>query len=74
MKIKLTILGLTLFAILLLVFLFRPICVSLSEEDLKNMNVPIEERTDRDFYLKVFQKKDGQWHQCKCWVSRQFFF
>lgn len=53
---------------------FRPVCVPLSSEDLANFNVPIEQRTDRDFYVRVFQKRDGQWHQCKTWISRQFFF
>ncbi|MGE5384851.1 MAG: hypothetical protein ACM3SV_03085 [Betaproteobacteria bacterium] len=52
----------------------RPVCVPLSAEDLRGFNVPIEERTDRDFYLKVFQRRDGQWHQCKTWLARQFFF
>ncbi len=42
-------------------FLFRPVCV------------PIEQRTNQGFYLKVFQNKNGQWHQCKIWVSRFFF-
>lgn len=55
-------------------FLFRPVCVPLSEQDLKSFNVPIEQRRDRDFYLKVFQKKDGRWYQCKTWLSRCFFF
>ena len=52
----------------------RPVCVPLSEEDIARFNVPIEQRTDRDFYLQVFQRRNGQWHQCKTWVSRQFFF
>lgn len=64
----------TLTVISFLIFIFHPVCVPLSDEDLKNFNVPIEQRTDRDFYLKVFQKKDGQWHQCKTWISRQLFF
>ena len=52
----------------------RPVCVPLSAEDLQGFNVPIEQRTDRDFYLQVFQRRDGQWYQCKTWLSRQFFF
>lgn len=56
-----------------LVFVLRPICVPLTAEDLKTFNVPIEQRTDRDFYLKVFQRRDGQWYQCKTWISRFFF-
>jgi len=41
---------------------------------LTTFNVPIEQRTDRDFYLRVFQQRDGQWYQCKTWISRFFFF
>lgn len=69
--------SLVLIVVLLLtgiIFLLQPVCVPLSEEDLKSFNVPIEQRTDRDLYLKVFQKKDGQWYQCKTRISRYFFF
>jgi hypothetical protein len=62
------------FSILLTAFLFRPVCVPLSDEDVAGMNVPIAERTDRDFYLRIFQEKDGRWQQCKTWISRAFFF
>ncbi len=55
-------------------FALRPVCVPLSAEDLQGFTVPIEQRTDRDFYLQVFQRRDGQWYQCKTWLSRQFFF
>ena len=57
-----------------LIFLLHPVCVPLTAEDLKTFNVPIEQRTDRDFYLKVFQQRDGQWYQCKTWISRFLFF
>lgn len=52
----------------------RPVCVPLSADDLASFNTPIETRTDHDFYLQVFQQIDGQWYQCKTWLSRQFFF
>ena len=52
-------------ALLLIILAFRPVCVPISAEALKGFNVPIEKRTDRDFYLKVFQKRHGQWSQCK---------
>lgn len=52
----------------------RPVCVPLSSDDLASFTTPIEEREDHDFYLRVFQQRDGQWHQCKTWLSRQFFF
>lgn len=57
----------------LAVFLFRPVCVPLSDKDLGSFTVPIEQRTERDFYLKVFQTKNGRWYQCKMWISRLFF-
>jgi hypothetical protein len=58
----------------LLALAFRPVCVPLSPDSLQNFPTPIGERTDRDFYLKVFQQRDGQWYQCKTWISRAFFF
>jgi hypothetical protein len=60
--------------ILLFMFLLQPVCVPLTDEDLKSFNIPIEQRTDRDLYLRVFQKKDGRWYQCKTRISRFFFF
>jgi len=53
---------------------FKPVCRPLSDEDLAQFNVPIEQRTDRDLYVKVFQFRDGSWHHCKTWISRQLFF
>jgi hypothetical protein len=53
---------------------FRPVCMPLSSQDLAGFTSPIETRTDRDFYLRVFQQRDGQWHQCKVWISRKFTF
>jgi hypothetical protein len=35
---------------------------------------PIEQRDDRQLHGWVFQLREGRWHQCKSWVSRQFFF
>ncbi len=55
-------------------YAFRPICVALSPTDLASFTTPIETRTDHDFYLRVFQRIDGRWHQCKTWLSRRFFF
>lgn len=52
-------------------FALRPVCVPVNPA---GFNSPIETRTDRDFYLKVFQQRDGQWYQCKTWLSRQLFF
>ena len=65
-------------AALLLVMLgclaLRPGCVPPSAEQLAQFSSPIEQRTDRDFHLRVFQLRAGRWHQCKTWLSRQFFF
>ena len=58
----------------LIAWVLHPVCVPLSAEDLRGFNVPIEQRTDQDLYLRVFQQRGGQWYQCKTWVSRQFFF
>lgn len=70
-----------LFAILFMVFIggavyaLRPKCALIADEALGHFSVPIEQRTDRDFYLKVFQKKeDGHWYQCKTAFSRAMFF
>ena len=53
---------------------FRPVCVPISTEEVARWDPPIETRTDRDFYLKIFQRRDGQWYQCKTWISREMFF
>jgi hypothetical protein len=58
----------------LVVWALRPVCVALSDDTLRGFTVPIEQRTDRDFYLTVFQRRHRQWYQCKTWLSRQFFF
>jgi hypothetical protein len=57
-----------------MVFAFRPVCVPIPQEALLQFNDPIEQRSDRDFYVKVFQQRDGRWHHCKTWVSRRLFF
>jgi len=60
--------------VVLLMVLLQPVCVPLSDDDLKSFNVPIEQRTDRDIYLRVFQQRDGHWYQCKTRLSRLMFF
>jgi hypothetical protein len=52
----------------------RPVCVPLADESLAQFDAPLDQRTDRDFYVQVFQLRDGRWHQCKTWISRQLFF
>jgi len=51
----------------------RPVCVPIETWDTE-AGGRIEERQDRDFYLRVFQFRDGRWHHCKTWISRAFFF
>jgi hypothetical protein len=55
-------------------FTLRPVCVALTPEQLAGFTSPISERTDYDMYLRVFQQRNGQWFQCRTWISRQFFF
>jgi len=56
------------------IFALRPICVEIPDQELLQFTSPIEQRIDRDVYLKVFQQRNGRWHQCKTWISRQLFF
>jgi hypothetical protein len=55
-------------------YALRPVCMELSSTDVAAFTPSIERRTDRDFYLRVFQNDAGRWYQCKTWLSRQFFF
>ena len=56
-------------------FLWHPVCVPITDVDLKTFNVPIEQRTgERMWGIQTFQRKDGHWYQCKPWLARQFFF
>jgi hypothetical protein len=57
-------------------WLLHPVCVQLSEQDVQEFALwaPIETRTDHQLHGPVFQEREGQWYQCKSWVSRQFFF
>lgn len=52
----------------------RPVCVPISDAALAQFTEPIEQRTDRDLHVRVFQMRNGRWHQCKTWLSRQLFF
>jgi hypothetical protein len=55
-------------------FFFRPVCLPLTQENLSSFNVPLKDRLKaRDFYLKVWQQKGGQWYQCKTHLSRLMF-
>ena len=67
--------GIVLVSFIVLAYLaLRPVCVPLTAEDLAGFTVPPAQRTERDFYVRIFQLRDGRWHQCKTWLSRQLFF
>jgi hypothetical protein len=59
-----------------LFWLFHPVCVPLTAADLARFRQwrPIEQRTDRELFWRVFQQRHGRWYQCKSWVSRALFF
>ena len=55
--------------------IFRPVCVAIDAETLARFNPPIETRRETTFYgTPIFRQENGQWFQCKTWISRQFFF
>lgn len=68
--------GILLVVALGLAWLSHPVCVPIPPDDLKLFTpVPIEQRTDRDLFgFPIFQQRNGEWCQCKSWISRQFFF
>jgi hypothetical protein len=73
-------LAFTLTAVALLVILaawcVHPICMPLSAADAAEAakRAPLETRTDRQLHGPIWQHRGDQWHQCKSWISRQFFF
>jgi len=50
------------------------VCVPIENGEQEAEKYNYAERQDKNFVVKVFQKKDGQWHHCKTWIGRQFFF
>ncbi|HLG23364.1 MAG TPA: hypothetical protein VI564_00365 [Candidatus Nanoarchaeia archaeon] len=60
-------------AVIILSLALWPVCRKIPNETLKSFNTPIETRADKDFYIKVFQEKNGEWYQCKTFLSRMFF-
>lgn len=55
-------------------FGLSPVCEPLDREQISSMKPPLAERADRDIYVRVFQKHDGQWFECKTRLSRLFSF
>ncbi len=74
---RIRIVALVLF-LLLLAYLMWPVCVPMSPDEVASFNqvssVPIDKRADRDFYVRVFQYREGQWCHCKTRLGRLFFF
>lgn len=57
------------------VVLLRPVCTPIDREAIASLDPPIETRSDRELgFFKVFQRRDGQWYQCRAYVSRLLFF
>jgi len=55
----------------LMAYGLRPMCFMIADEALGHFAIPIEQRADRDIYLKVFQKRDdGHWYHCKTAMSQ----
>lgn len=56
------------------VVLIWPVCVVIPEDSLYNFNAPIENRTEeRGMIWKTWQKKNGNWYQCKSRFERLGF-
>jgi hypothetical protein len=52
----------------------HPVCKPLSAPDLAGFQMtPIAQRTDRNLYFREFQQRDGQWCQCRTWLSQRLF-
>jgi hypothetical protein len=55
---------------------WHPVCVPIPEEALGLFTPrPVEQRADeRQWGVQTFQRRDGQWCQCKPWLAREMFF
>jgi len=51
--------------VILAVYLLWPVCVPMTNDEVASFNqvssIPIDKRTDRDLYIRVFQYRNGQW-------------
>jgi hypothetical protein len=54
----------------------HPICVPLTDAEVAEAVrwAPLETRPDRQWHGRVWQRRGGQWYQCKSWIPRQLFF
>lgn len=67
--------GMVLFVVCLITgYALWPVCVPLSSEQVAAFQPPITERTDSFLFGRVFQQREGQWHQCKTRIARALFF
>ena len=58
-----------------LAWLLHPVCVVIPAADLAGFDPPIETRTDTNLIgQRYFQKRGADWHHCKTWIERVFFF
>jgi hypothetical protein len=60
----------------LVAWCWHPVCVPINPETLTLFTpVPIEQRaSESQWGVQTFQKRNGQWCQCKPWLARQMFF
>jgi hypothetical protein len=54
-------------------YLLWPVCVIIPAGNLLDFKPPVTERTERHFYGRVFQLRDGAWYQCKTRAARTYF-
>jgi hypothetical protein len=52
--------------------MLRPVCVPISPKVALHMQVPFDDRTDRDlFVVKVYQRQGKNLFECKTWLTRE---
>jgi hypothetical protein len=63
-------------AVVLLAWCAHPVCVPLPDAAVAEAerSRPLAARIERQLHGPVWQRRDGRWHQCKSWISRQLFF
>ena len=55
------------------IWLMHPVCDPIADAEVPRFEtvMSLEQRAKQG---EPFRKLDGHWHQCKSWISRQFFF
>lgn len=59
--------------LILIGLVLRPVCRPISEEQARTYTPPIEQRTERGFLFRTYQRRNGQWFHCETWIARLFF-